>query len=1072
MPSVFPRLCAVLLAAATIAGCSNEAKKSRLSKRAENYFKADELEKAKIEYLNLLRADSQNATAFQRLGLIWYEQGAPLRAVPFLLKARDLAPNDLQVRAKLAFALIAVGGIAEARKEAITILQQAPGNSEAILLLADTARTKEEIDETAEKIANRLEKNDVSFHLASANLSLRKGDMASAEKALQQALASDPKSPFAHLAMGNLYLLQKNPGKAGEEFKTAANVAPLRSAARLRYAEFKAQTTRAEEARQLLNELTKAAPDYLPAWRLLAQIALDGKKYDESLGLLENVFGRDPENLDARLLQAQVWEAQGDSRKVMEGLERLDKSYPNVPGIKYQLARAYLQNKNPAQANTALNRALALNPDYAEALLFRAELNFRAGEAQLAVTALVGLLKKRPDFVPAQLLLAAAYRSLGRLDDAAAVIREQIRLSPDNSQLYLLLGLIERLQNKNAEARKTFEKALELAPENLTVLYQIIDLDISEKNFPTALEGVRQLIKKKPDTAVAGLLEGRIYAGQGDWDRAEASLLKSIELDADATSAYDLLIAAYIAANKLPEALAKLEGLLTKNPRNARALMLSAVIYEKINEFTKARDAYEKLLSAKPGFSPALNNLAYLYAERLNQLDKASDLARKARTLQPRDAAIADTLGWILYKRGDYQPALALLQESAGKLLNNAEVQFHLGMASYMMNQLDAARRALQQAVNAPGDFPGKEEARRRLAFLGENSGSTRELSIDELKMILSERPDDLVAQIRLAAAYEKQEAFPNAAVAYEEALKLNPKLLSPTLTLAHLNAGPLANKDKALIYAKKARDLAPQDPEVAALLGRIAYESGNFAWAYSLLQESARERTPDAGVLHVLAWSAYSLGKVDEARQAMEKILKEGQETSHAENAKLFLTMTAFHEKPEKPSQIEAQVQQVLNDMPDYVPALMAHAAIEGQNGHPKPASESYVRVLSRFPDFAPAQKRLAALYLDEVDRLAEASDLARKARTAFPNDPETAKVLAEVACKKKEFAYAIQLFQESDAKAPLDARALYYLGISHLQVKRKAEGRKALDRALAVGLKEPLATAARRALAELSPE
>ena len=78
----------------------------------------------------------------------------------------------------------------------------------------------------------------------------------------------------------------------------------------------------------------------------------------------------------------------------------------------------------------------------------------------------------------------------------------------------------------------------------------------------------------------------------------------------------------------------------------------------------------------------ALNNLAYLYAERLNDLDKAYDLARKARDLQGNDPAIADTLGWVLSKRGDYQQALTILQESAEKLPDNPEIQFHLGMTA------------------------------------------------------------------------------------------------------------------------------------------------------------------------------------------------------------------------------------------------------------------------------------------------------------------------------------------------------------------------------------------------------
>ena len=159
-------------------------------------------------------------------------------------------------------------------------------------------------------------------------------------------------------------------------------------------------------------------------------------------------------------------------------------------------------------------------------------------------------------------------------------------------------------------------------------------------------------------------LEGKVYAAQGKWDDAEAALLKALELDPNSSSTYDLLISTYMVANRLPQAITLLEGLLSRSPDNASALMMLALIHERMNDFPKAREAYEKLLAVKPDSPPALNNLAYLYAERLDQPDKAYNLAQKARALQPADAGIADTLGWILYKKGNYQQSLILLQSA------------------------------------------------------------------------------------------------------------------------------------------------------------------------------------------------------------------------------------------------------------------------------------------------------------------------------------------------------------------------------------------------------------------------
>ncbi len=89
---------------------------------------------------------------------------------------------------------------------------------------------------------------------------------------------------------------------------------------------------------------------------------------------------------------------------------------------------------------------------------------------------------------------------------------------------------------------------------------------------------------------------------------------------------------------------------------------------------------------------------------------------------------------------------------------------------------------------------------------------------------------------------------------------------------MAQLNAGPLQKQEEALEFARKARELAPNDAAVTALLGRIAYDAGNYTWAFSLLQESGRGEGVDPATLHRYAWAAYSQGRVAEAEAAMRR--------------------------------------------------------------------------------------------------------------------------------------------------------------------------------------------------------
>src|SRR5947199_2280925 len=233
------RIGTYILAATLIAGCTKESRKARLLGEANGYFKAGDYDKARLSYLNALQLDPQNSLAFERIGAMWQDDGAPWQAAGFLKKASELDPKNVQNRIRLARCHVVTGHFNDGTKEALKVLEQAPDNGDAIVTLTEAARTKEDIQAAEEQLQKFPKKNDASFYLAVANLSFNGGDLSTAGNALQQALAADPKSSAAHMAMGNLYLVQKDLKQAGEEFKKAAYLAPVRSIERSKYAEFK-----------------------------------------------------------------------------------------------------------------------------------------------------------------------------------------------------------------------------------------------------------------------------------------------------------------------------------------------------------------------------------------------------------------------------------------------------------------------------------------------------------------------------------------------------------------------------------------------------------------------------------------------------------------------------------------------------------------------------------------------------------------------------------------------------------------------------------------------------------------
>jgi tetratricopeptide (TPR) repeat protein len=497
--------------------------------------------------------------------------------------------------------------------------------------------------------------------------------------------------------------------------------------------------------------------------------------------------------------------------------------------------------------------------------------------------------------------------------------------------------------------------------------------------------------------------------------------------------------------------------------------MQIGMIQSEMKNYAAAAESYEKLLAVNPEFGPALNNLAFLYSEQLGRIDDAYKMARRAKDLLPNEAYAADTLGWILIKRGDYSWALSLLQESAEKMPANAEVQFHLGMAHYMMAEEGPARIALQRALQINKGLAAKDEAERRLAVLAVDVQTADPKAIGALEKRLAEQANDPVALARLGAIYERDNAFEKARDLYEQALKKDPKNVSASLKLARLYADRFNNPKKALELAKSARELAPADGAVAHILGRLAYETGDFKWSVSLLQEGARALGKNPEALYDLAWSQYSLGNIADAGATMQNALQTGVTFARTEEARRFLALSPLWNQPEKAQQSAAQVQEILKADPNYVPALMAAVSVYQSQGNVNGAKLACEKTLARFPLFAPANKILATLYAARLEDYQRAYEPALKAREAFPDDPEVAKTLGIVVYRRGDFKRAAQLLKESAGKRATDAELFYYLGMAHYQLKEKNESKQALRQALTLNAGAKFVEEANKVLAEL---
>ncbi len=1079
------RLVLIVAAAGLLAvagtGCSAKARRARTLAKADRYLAAGQYDQAEIEYLNVLKGDGGNARAISRLGSLYFDQGRLSRAAPFLLKANQLLPDDLDTRVKLGLLYTAVGQMAKARAEAEFVLARRPMDAEAPLLLAETTANDREIV-AARRLLGSLPApapGSPPVLVALGTLEVRQRHVKEAEAAFIRAQTIDPKYDAAWAALGGLRIVQNDRVSADQALKQAADLAPPRSIRRLQYARFKIQCGDLKSGRSLLEEITRNTPDYLPAWIRLAELAMQEKRYDDGLAAVGRVLTRDPLNPEAMLLSGQLRLAKGEPDKAVEDLEKMQAVYPRSPQTDYQLGLAFVAKGDAGKAIDAFNHALSLAPDFIEARYMLAELSIRKGDLGTAIVALKKVLEQRPGLLQPWILLADAYRAQGNFSDALAVYRRLEAANPKSPLAPLLSGLVLEQQGQLAEARQAFTRAIELAPDSLQALEQLVDLDVRAKEYPAALQRVQSRLAQNPKDAGLQLLLAKIYLAQRDTAQAEAALRKAIELKPDSPTGYLLLARLYLGTDQQEKALANLAEVVAKNPKDAGALMLIGMIHDTQKNYPAARDAYEKVLAINPNFGAAMNNLAYLYSQHLNQPERAFELAQKARELQPDEPHTADTFGWILSRRHQYPWALTLLQEAAAKLSTEPEVQYHLGMTHYLMGEEAPARLALQRALQLSGSFQGADEARQCLSILEIDVPRIAATARPDLEKMLAGRPDDPVALARLAALYEQDGAADKAIDAWQRAVKGGSANVNALMNLARLHAAH-GEPALALEEAKAARKLAPDDPGVGYALGRLALQAGDRAWGASVLQQAADRRPDDPAIQCDLAQALYSVGRVAAAETAMHRAVDlaagggpaaadggAGQPFARLDEARRFLDMAALAADPAQAAAAADRIDAALKADPADVPALMAKAAADEQRADLASARRGYGLALARYPDFVPAKRRLAILDAESGSDQQKIYDWALSARQAYPGDADVAKALGIISYRRGEFARAEPLLRESLVARTADAELMYYLGMAQDRMQQRARAKETLQRALALNLRSDLAQEARRALA-----
>jgi Flp pilus assembly protein TadD len=603
------------------------------------------------------------------------------------------------------------------------------------------------IRETRRAAGERFASARAIGHYLEARRAARTGDVPRAVEHLRLAVTYDPESPELRLSLAELLADSGKIEAAEAEARHGLELAAAGSAT-------------ASDAEVLVGRLALARRQRAPA----SQAFTAAIRIEKALARA----GERPDPAPWRLLAGMHVEA-GDEDAAARVLEDLAAVVPGDGGGFRELGRTYLERHDPGRAERHLRRAVQLERRDAEALrlLARAhEALRRDGEAR---DDLVAVLRLDPDDDRALLALGRLAVRQGDLAGAREWFHRYLRGAPDGAAAHVrvVFQWLEYRHGKEAleaaragvadvgpDPRLRFAEGLALEelrrwPEAAHAL-AAIGAEDGEVYVSSRVALAEALSRSGRHAEAERALEAPLAAQPRDarlltmraavLDRAgraadSVALLKRAVADRERTGVdadvVDLKIAladSLARANRNEESLAVLRGTLARYPRDEELLFALGAAYDRAGQRDAAVAQMRALLVVNPDHAEALNFVGYTYAEQGVRLDEAERLVRRALELKPRSGHILDSLGWVLFRRGDPGKAVELLEQADALAGPDATILEHLGDAYRATARLGDATQAYRRALaNVGEELPfdqGKRRAslERKLRELGERA--------------------------------------------------------------------------------------------------------------------------------------------------------------------------------------------------------------------------------------------------------------------------------------------------------------------------------------------------------------
>ncbi|MCG8612113.1 MAG: tetratricopeptide repeat protein [Pseudomonadales bacterium] len=453
-----------------------------------------------------------------------------------------------------------------------------------------------------------------------------------------------------------------------------------------------------------------AEPHQILAFQFVAQ-----GDYERAMHHMEQIYlmsgSADFESLAVHSKSLSVPEKQ----TLMELYADLAQRYPDNFDLGYSYALVQRNNEQHQAALDTISHYLAQDPEYQPGLLLKATLLYDVGQMSNALDLLSDATQRFPENRKLGTLYARMLIDDNQLEQSEEEYRKLVKRFPDVPGLRLAHSLVA-LENNNLDVAVEGLETLVKEGQHLNEAHFYLGRTADQRGDHALALNHYEQISSGGHYYNALARSSFLRASEGQLDEVMSKLATLREDHPQQVNAlWQIEINLLMDLEKLDVALERVNEAIKQHPDSSDLRYARAMLYERQDLLPEMEADLRFILQAEPENSIAMNALGYTLADKTDRYLEAFELINNALKINPKSPAIIDSLGWVYYKMGDMEQALAYLRQAYDQF-PDPEVAAHLGEVLWETGeekealeiwqkayQTDPVHRILQRILNKYG---------------------------------------------------------------------------------------------------------------------------------------------------------------------------------------------------------------------------------------------------------------------------------------------------------------------------------------------------------------------------------